>query len=77
MYIGSCHKLVAKGTFKGKWFKLPQEQDNVALFYKKVQLDFYELFILYSFVYFWFTKVIILGCLSRILKILLITIKLK
>lgn len=36
MYNDSCHKLVAKGTSEGKWFKLPQEWHNVALFYKKV-----------------------------------------
>lgn len=36
MYNDSYHKLVAKGTSEGKWFKLPQEWHNVALFYKKV-----------------------------------------
>lgn len=36
MYNDSCHKLVAKGTSERKWFKLPHEWHNVALFYKKV-----------------------------------------
>lgn len=55
-YTDRCCRLVVKGASTGKCSEFPQERDSVALFYKKVSLDFYELFILYSFVYFWFTR---------------------
>lgn len=55
-YTDRCCRLVTKGASTGKCSELPRERDSAALFYKKVSLDFYELFILYSFVYFWFTR---------------------